>query len=270
MAIANYFNNETTRKYVALFGTIFNQIQIQRSDNNGTVIQSQIVPLAYGPFQKFLARIQQDPNLNRKSALNLPRMSFEINSMIYDPDRKIGTTQKIRKSAINENGGRPFTYAGAPYNLDMSLYIMTKYQQDATSIVEQILPFFQPDWTTTVNLIPGLDPIDIPIILNSVSNEEIYEGAFDERSMVLYTLTFTLKGWYFGPEREKKVIKFIDIDFADRLDANLESDFVEEMTIQPGLTANGEPTTDANNSVAYSTIEFDDNWGVIKVISEID
>lgn len=263
MAIANYFYNETTRKYVALFGTLFNQITIQRHDNAGTQVQTQIVPLAYGPFQKFLARITQDPNLNRRSALNLPRMSFEINSLTYDPDRKIGTTQKMRKNAVGDNTVRGYYYAAAPYNLDMSLYIMAKYQEDATKILEQIIPFFQPDWVSTVKLLADMDPIDIPIILNSVSTEEIYEGAFEERQSVLYTLTFTLKGWYFGPEREKGIIKFVDVD----LFANTTSQTPDEqLNVYAGLTANGEPTTIANNAIDYNLVEFDDDWGVVKVI----
>lgn len=263
MAIANYFYNETTRKYVALFGTLFNQITIERTNNAGVVQQTLIVPLAYGPFQKFLARITADPDLNRKSALNLPRLSFEINSMTYDPDRKIGTTQKMRKNVIGDNTVRGYHYAAAPYNLDMSLYIMAKYQEDASKILEQIIPFFQPDWTSTVKIIPDMDPIDIPIILNSVSTDEIYEGAFEERSSVLYTLTFTLKGWYFGPEKEKGVIKFVDVDFFANTSAQTPN---EQLNVYPGLTANGEPTTIANNSIDYNLIEFDDDWGVIKVI----
>lgn len=240
MAIVNHFYNETTRKYVALFGTLFNQIKIERNTNAGAAVQSLIVPLSYGPAQKFLARITQDPQINRKSAINLPRMAFEITSMQYDGDRKIGTTQRIFKNAVEQSGQRPYMWAGAPYNLNMSLYIMTKYTEDATKIMEQIIPFFQPDWVTTVKLIPDMDPIDIPVILNSVATEELYEGSFEERQSVLYTLDFTLKGWYFGPERKKKVIKFLDINFAANTTATT---FIEGIDIKPGLTANGEPVT---------------------------
>lgn len=255
MAIVNYFYNETTRKYVALFGTLFNQIKIERTNSAGTAVQSLIVPLSYGPYQKFLARITQDPGLNRKSALNLPRISFEINDMQYDPDRKIGTTKRMFKSSVEDNGKRPYVWSPAPYNLNMSLYIMAKYQDDASKILEQIIPFFQPDWVTTAKLIPDLDPIDIPVILQSVTTDEIYEGAFEERSSVLYTLTFTLKGWYFGPEREKKVIKFIDIDFASKLDATDSTNgFEEQMIIKPGLTANGEPVNLETSNASLTAV----------------
>jgi len=266
MAIANYFYNQTTRKYVAVFGTLFNQLKIERSDSTGTV-QDMIVPLSYAPFQKILSRVTQDPDLNQKSAITLPRMSFEITSMNYDGERKISTTQKVLKNNPSENGSKNFAYSPAPYNLEFSLYIMAKYSEDAVKILEQIIPFFQPDWTVSAKLIEGWDPLDIPIVLNSVINEELYEGDYTERRSVLYTLSFTLKGWYFGPERERKVIKFIDTQYAMNTDEN--APFVERVTLQPGLTANGTPTTDANNSVDYTQIEFDDDWGIITIIEEV-
>lgn len=239
MAIANYFYNETTRKYVAVFGTIFNQIKIERAKSDGTVVQDMIVPLNYGPQQKFLSRLQQDPNLNRKSAISLPRMSFEIMSMSYDPERKVQQTRKIMRTNAEETGQRGFTYVGAPYNLDFQLSIMTKYTEDAAKIMEQIIPFFQPDFTQTVKLIPDIDPIDIPIILNGVTTEEIYEGDFDTRRSVLYTLTFTMKGWYFGPQRKSKVIKFIDTNLYDGTE--LDAPFLEGVDVKPGLDSEGNP-----------------------------
>ena len=171
MAIANYFYNETTRRYVALFGTLFNQIKIERTDNTGATVQSMIVPLSYAPFQKVLSRLNEDPDLlnSKRTAIALPRMSFEITSFQYDPARKIGSTQKLRKEAKAEaDSSRNFVYSSVPYNLDFSLYIMTKYSEDATKIMEQILPFFTPDWTVTAQMVPDLDPIDIPIVLNGV------------------------------------------------------------------------------------------------------
>lgn len=242
MAIANYFYNLTTRKYVALFGNLFNQITIERSTNDNSASQKMIVPLSYAPFQKVLARITQDPDLlnSRRPAITLPRMSFEITSMQYDPARKLASTRKIRKENKAEtNDGRNFVYNPVPYNLDFSLYIMTKYSEDATKIMEQILPFFTPDWTVTARMIDDLDPIDIPIILNSVTTEELYEGDFIERQSVLYTLTFTLKGYYFGPEKERKVIKFVDMQYATSTQSN--ANFEERVTIRPGMDANGNP-----------------------------
>lgn len=244
MAIANYFYNSTTRKYVAIFGTLFNQLKIERANAAGVKQQEMIVPLSYAPFQKILARVAADPDLinSTRPAMTLPRMSFEINSIAYDPARKIATTRKVLKPTFNDDQTqRDYLYSGVPYNLDFSLYIMTKYAEDATKIMEQIIPFFTPDWTVTAKMIPDAEPIDIPIILNSVTTEDLYEGTFEERQSILYTLTFTLKGMYFGPEKKKKIIKFVDIDMFNGTDTN--APFLEGIDIKPGLSANGEPIT---------------------------
>jgi len=269
MAIANYFYNQTTRKYVALFGTYFNQITIQRTNSAGASLQEMIVPISYAPFQKVLARTIQDPELNQPSAITLPRMSFELNQMTYDGERKISPTMKIRKEQIDAGAtGRGFIYAGVPYNLEFSLYIMTKYSEDAAKIMEQIVPFFNPDFTSTVNLVEDIPAIDIPLILNGVTTEELYEGDFTERRSVLYTLNFTMKAWYFGPSRTKPVIKFVDVQVTQNTSptASIDDTYQERYTTQPGLTANGTPTTDIANTIPYTQIEFDDDWGVINVV----
>lgn len=266
MAIANYFYNATTRKYVALFGTYFNQLTVERIDNNQVLQQRMIVPISYAPYQKILARLQQDPDFKKQSAINLPRMSFELNGMSYDAERKISPITKIRKTVSDPSaGGRKFVYAGSPYNLEFSLYIMAKYSEDAVKLLEQIIPFFNPDFTSTVRLIDGLEPIDIPLILNGVATEELYEGSFEERRSILYTLTFTMKAWYFGPEKEKGIIKFVDVRMATDSDTN--TPFEEFYTLQPGMTANNEPTTDQDLSIDYSLIEFDDNWDYAEEIA---
>ena len=262
MAIANYFYNQTTRKYVALFGTYFNQLKIVRMDNTGTVIQQMIVPISYAPWQKVLALATQKPT-EPTTQMTLPRMSFEITGYTFDPERKISPTRKIRKiTGDAETGNRNFYYSGAPYNIEFSLYIMTKYNEDAIQLVEQIVPFFNPDFTQTARIIPGMDPLDIPLILNGVTSEELYEGAFTESRSILWTLNFTMKAWYFGPERKKSVIKFIDVDLATDTPANTE--FEENLSLQPGLTAAGDPTTVIEDSVDLSLINFDDDYGVIK------
>ena len=242
MAIANYFYNETTRRYVALFCTMFNQLKIQRKSNDGTVVQDMIVPLSYAPFQKVLSRVQQDPDLlnSRATAIRLPRMSFEITSLAYDPARKLGSTHKMVKTAKAETeSSRNFVHSSVPYNIEFSLYIMTKYSEDATKVMEQIIPFFTPDWTVTAKMVDDLDPIDIPIILNSVTTEDLYEGDYESRQTILYTLTFTMKGWYFGPEKKAKVIKFIDVDLATDTAGNATPE--DRIIIKPGLDSNGNP-----------------------------
>jgi hypothetical protein len=169
-------------------------------------------------------------------------MSFEIVSISYDPSRKLASTMKMRKDSKAEaDSSRSFVYSSVPYNIDFSLYIMTKYQEDASQLMEQIIPFFTPDWTVTAKMVPDLDPIDIPVVLNGVTTEDLYEGDFETRQSVLYTLSFTLKGYYFGPERQKKVIKFIEADFATGTLANTAPE--ERVSIYPGMDDQGNPIT---------------------------
>jgi len=269
MAIANYFYNQTTRKYVALFGTLFNQLKIKREDNAGVTKKEMIVPLSYAPYQKILARVAAYPGLinSRRPAMTLPRMSFEMTSMQYDPLRKLASTQKvIKRQKAEADNSRNFVYTPVPYTLDFSLYIMTKYAEDATKLMEQILPFFTPDFTVGAKMIPDLDPIDIPIVLTSVTTEDLYEGAFEERQAILYTLTFTMKGWFFGPEKTKKVIKFVDIDIFNGTDEN--SPFQEGIDIKPGLSANGEPITEVGVTAIATSLLTNGTVSSIKLIND--
>jgi hypothetical protein len=266
MALVNHFYNGTTKKYVAVFGSIFNKITIERLDQQGAKVQSMIVPISYGPYQKFLARLTQDPNLDRKTAITLPRMSFEITSMSYDGTRKIGSLKKIRGGPSDDPEKSYFQYSPAPYNIDFTLSIMAKNYEDGAEIMEQIIPFFKPEWTTTVKLIDNIDPIDIPLILTSTNIEDLYESDFLTRRSLLWTLNFSMKAWYFGPTRDKKVIKFIDT----RYFTSTNTDAIEKsiVTIQPSLTVNGEPTTDITETIPYIEIIEDDDWGVIVIKEE--
>jgi hypothetical protein len=266
MAFVNYFYNATTKKYIALFGTMFNKLSIVRDDpNTGDSVQRMIVPISYGPYQKFLARIHQDPEINRKTAITLPRMSFEITNMEYDGSRKINSTRRILGQS-NSDARKSFQYVGVPYNLNFTLSIMTKYAEDGTQILEQILPFFKPEWTYTVKLIDNLDPLDIPLILNSVNMEDLYETDFETRRSLLWTLNFTMKAWYFGPQRESSVIKFIDVRNHTRIASDAEP--VSQVTVQPGLTANGQPTTSIDETIDYELINVDDDWGIITILRD--
>jgi len=176
---------------------------------------------------------------------------------------------KIRKAIKDESSGnRNWIYAGTPYNLEFSLYIMAKYNEDAVKLLEQILPFFNPEFTSTVRLIDGIEPIDVPLILNSVDTEEIYEGDFTERKSVMYTLNFTMKAWFFGPERKKGVIKFIDIREWTSMDPPESKGPDGQITIQPGMTDQGEPTTILGDTVDYSLIDFDDNWDYVVTLDD--
>jgi hypothetical protein len=260
----SYFYNETTRRYVAVFGTHFNDLKIQRRDNSDTLIQEMTVPIHYAPMQKILARLEQDPNLDAP-AMTLPRMSFEIVNMLYDPERKLGSTQRLRTGAIDVNSATT-RFVPVPYNLEFELNIMTKYNEDGTKILEQILPFFRPEVTPTVQIVDGIDPMDIPIILNSVTKEDVYEGSFEERRALIWTLTFTMKGWFFGPTRDRKLIKFAEANVYTPLDSNTA---FERVTVYPGLDANGDPTTDPNTAIDWALVSEDDDWATICIIEDL-
>lgn len=263
MAISsNHFYHGLTKKYISLFGTLFNKLSIARYEDNYEV-QKMPVPINYGPYQKFLARIKQDPNLDKKPAISLPRMSFEIVDYRYDSSRKHNSVQKMGKRYNEADNGYKYVWAPTPYEIDFNLSIMTKYSEDGTQILEQILPFFKPEMTVSVKLLDGYDSYDIPIILNAVSTEDLYEGAFEERRSLIWNLSFTMKVWYFGPLSEASYIKYMDLRFVS--DSVFDDDFTEydKVTHQPGLTANGEPTTDIDETIPYNEIGKDDNWAVI-------
>jgi hypothetical protein len=263
MPVVNHFYNATTKKYIALFGTMFNKMYVVRYDvTTGDEVQRMVVPISYGPYQKFLARLNQDPNLDRKTAITLPRMAFEITNMQYDGSRKLNSVKRLIGQS-HADDSNSYQYIAAPYNLDFTLSIMTKYAEDGTQLLEQILPFFKPEWTNTVRLIDNVDPLDIPLVLNSITTEDLYESDFEARRALLWTLNFTMKGWYFGPQRENKVIKFVDVRFQDNMDTSLP--FTRQITVQPGMTANGEPTTDIDQTVDYEAININDDWGIITI-----
>ena len=202
---------------VVTFGTIFNNINLVRKDNNGNIVQKMKVPLAYGPKQKFLVRLDQDANLDSKVAITLPRIGFEIGSLTYDSTRKLNRVQKFKKVKSSNSSQLDSQFMPVPYNLDFELYAMAKQSDDALQIVEQILPYFQPDYTVTINDMADMGiKRDVPIVLNSISYEDNYRGDFAERRAIIYTLTFTAKFYLYGPVTSDKVIKTVQVDqYAD-------------------------------------------------------
>lgn len=263
MALANYFYNQSIKRYITLFGSIFNKITIERVTDVNT--QKMIVPISYGPYQKFLARLTQDPNLDRKQAISLPRMSFELLSMNYEPSRKLSALHKIPNITQTSSETTGFSYTPAPYTMQFNLYIMTKYVEDAAQIAEQILPFFKPDWTPSVKLIDTMDPFDVPITLEGINIEDIYEGQFTERRSIVWILSFSMKGYLFGPSKSTSVIKFVDI----RYSANSQDILTNQVTVQPGLDSSGNPTNDINITIPYQDILKDDDWGIIQEFNDL-
>jgi hypothetical protein len=213
----NYFYHKGISKTVTAFGTLFNNIEIRRFDENGTPISSLKVPFSYGPMQKFLARLEQQAAGDRKIAITLPRMSFEMNSIDYDSQRKSSIIQTFKVPRTVDNKIINNIFTPVPYNISFELNIIAKIQDDALQIVEQILPFFQPAFTVTANLIPEINETrDIPIILNRIGFRDDYEGDYSTRRSIIYTLNFTAKTYLFSeiPENSQGLIKKVQVDYA--------------------------------------------------------
>jgi len=264
------WSHDTIRKYVILFGTLFDSIYINRKNNAGETVQTLKIPLNYGPKEKFLARLNSDSTLSQSTAITLPRMAFDMTTMNYAGERKPNTINRLTKAYTADKNQISYQYAPVPYDFTFSLYIMVKNADDGTQIIEQILPYFTPEWTATVNLVPAIDgKYDIPIILNDVSMEDTYEGNFETRRAIIYTLTFTVKGWLFGPTKTSEIIKEIDVDIRIPksgdlpIIANTAVGNSVVITVTPGLTANGEPTSNAALSISSGDIAVGDNYGFI-------
>lgn len=199
----NIFYHAITRKIIVAFGSLFSDIRIQRK-KDGEVEQTISVPIAYAPKEKWIVRIEQDPTLENHVYTTLPRLSFEITGMSYDASRK---TNRMNYITCGDGTNLSKTYAPVPYNIDISLYSLTKTQEDALQIVEQILPYFTPEFTVSLKAIPESNIVmDVPIILESVSIQDDYDGDFNQRRFVTYTMNFTLKANFYGPVIDGKLI----------------------------------------------------------------
>lgn len=267
------WSNNTIRKYVIYFGSLFNNVWLQRDNDAREVVQTMKVPLNYGPKEKFLARLEGNPNLDRPIAITLPRMSFEIINFAYDPSRKLTTIGRSKTVNPDNSDQMFYQYNPVPYDIEFSLYIMVKNQEDGTRIVEQILPYFTPDFTATLNVNPQMGvKYDVPLTLNSIQQQDTYEGDFIERRSIIWTLNFTMKAWMFGPVRSGDVIKSAEpniivppsnVTIQDASDGTTNIDPIIEITVRPGLTANGQPTSNSTLSVTSDLISADDNYGFI-------
>jgi len=202
-----YFYFQLTRKYVILFGNMFNNITLKRINRaTGTEVERIKIPIIYAPKEKYIARLRSDPDLNREIQVALPRMSFELQSFTYDPTRKQNSL--LKKATPLSNSQVSSQYVGVPYDLTFDLHVYTRNIDDGTHIVEQIIPYFNPDYTVTGVMVPEMGFLkDIPIILNSVTNDIEHEGNFDAVRFVTWRLNFTMKVHYYGPVQPANLIR---------------------------------------------------------------
>ena len=253
--LGQQFYHETIRKIIVAFGTTFNNVQLVRKDNSGNITQSMKVPLAYGPKEKFLVRLRADPDLSSKVAITLPRIGFEIQNLAYDGTRKLSRVQKFKKVNTGNNTRTLDTqFMPVPYNLDIVLYVLAKQSDDALQIVEQILPYFQPDYTITVNDMADMGiKRDVPINLNSISYEDNYEGDFDQRRALIYTMNFTCKFYLYGPVTSSNIIRTVQADqFADLPDKSPKRE--QRLTVTPDpVTADADDDFGFNETTSFFT-----------------
>ena len=243
-----HFYHQSLRKVIIAFGTIFNNIVIHRTDSNNNVVQSIKVPLAYSPKEKFITRLDQQASLDdRQVAVTLPRMGFEISGISYDASRKLQKVGKFRGVRSDRGDVMDYQYNPVPYNISLNLYSFTATAEGGLQIVEQILPYFQPDYTVTVNTIPSLGiKRDVPIILNSVNYEDTYDGSYTQRRAVNYTLSFTAKTYLYGPIYSQRVIKETQSDlYSDTADSPKRE---ERVVVVPNPTS-----ADANDDFGFTT-----------------
>lgn len=196
------FYHGTIRKSVVIFGTLFNNISVSKFDSGGNITSTIPIPLSYGPREKYLTRIDSIDN-----PLVMPRMSFELIDLTYDPERRLGKTDTIRKEIVEDGNTKKLVFNPVPYNLNFQLSAMVKNTDDGIQIVEQILPYFAPSFSLNFNIIPEMEiSKDIVIVLNSLSNTDTYEGDYDTRRVLEWTFDFSFKTYLYGPVKERGVI----------------------------------------------------------------
>jgi len=261
------YEHDLLRKFSVIFGALFNDVYVTRLQG-GTQIQKMKVPIGYGPKEKFLARVNSNPEGTHESkpAITLPRLAFQMGEITYDPTRKLQSLKKISNISLANNDIKLSTWNPVPYNVQYTLWVMVKSATDGTRILEQILPIFKPQYTVEADLLPTMAiEHDIPIVLQSVKQTDEYEGDWITRRQLIWTLDFTLKGYLYGAIQNSGLIKLAQTHiYASMTSTNAAANIY----VRPGLTANGEPTTDPALTVPYTQINEGDNWDYIVEIDE--
>jgi hypothetical protein len=271
MSINTSFYNGSIRRYVIAFGNLFDGIKISRPDSSGNVVQTLEVPLSYAPKDKVLVRLDQSKEFDKnRPAISLPRMAFEMINMTYDASRKINSSQEFTGYS-SDFGKLKTVYSPIPYNLEFELYINVRNVEDGLQIVEQILPFFKPELTLSVQVLPTLDiNLDTPFILNSVNSQDNYEGDFTNRRSIIWTLNFTVKASVFGPvDSGKNIIKTAKVKYHSDVTDSALFRIVRETLETPALLANGSPTSNSSASIPLSQISANSNYGISTNIEDL-
>lgn len=246
-----HFNHSQLRRYIIAFGSVFNGIVVSRTEADGDEVQRLAVPIQYGPKERWLTRLLADPDLTRSTSIILPRITFELDTVQYDSGRAINPNHRLTFDA-NEVGKNERLYVGVPYNLNFNLNIMVKFQRDGLQIVEQILPYFTPDLTLAIAPVNGLGIVDqVPLTLTSVGHSDSYEGDFEKRRAIIWTLTYTMKVNLYGPRRTGSRIEQIMVDVHNSPftldDPETDADLVST------ITTTADPTEQDPTNAGYPT-----------------
>lgn len=270
----NPFYFELLRKYVIYFGRIFSDIRITR-DSDGDGVEDALirVPMDYSGRDKNLLRVDIKPDSPEAEKcppgfLVFPRIGFELTGMVYDPNRKLPIMGKFVRKNDSDLDKLKRQYTPVAYDLSFSVYIMSKNIEDGNKIVEQILPFFTPSFTSSLNIIPEMNiDVDVPVVLDSVNFEDQYQGDLMTRRNVFWTLNFTMLAYFYGPIVSKPIVKLSNTNFYIG-NTSTTNTTVMSVQVKPGLDANGAATSNASVSIPYANIAVDDSFGYIEVWSD--
>lgn len=255
-----------TRKYLSYFGALFSNIYIDRTLNDGSLGARIKVPIMLAPKEQVLVRLREDPRIDRPAQIVLPSMAFELTGLTYNSDRKLPTLNKITAKSDDRNRVK-YQFVPVPYDYTFNLYILVKNAEDGTKIIEQILPMFTPEFSATLSLIPEMGILqDIPVVLDSIEPINAFKDeSYKEHRAYIWTLSFTLQGYLYGPVKQNPIIKFATTTlYADNDAAPFEQFFQT-----PGLDANGQPTSNAAISIDPYDIWIDDPWDYTSTRSDL-
>ena len=238
-----WFYHKRVRTAVSVFGSMFNNLYVLRQNSSGETISQVKVPLSYAPKRNFISRLEEmskGEEAERRVAIKLPRMSFEITNMQYDATRQLPKTNNISTVVSDSITKRRKLYTSTPYTISFQLNIYAKSQDDALQIVEQILPYFAPQYTLTIKPFSDIDSLteDVPITLSGVTFQDDFEGAVEQRRTIIYTLDFEMKIALYGPESNKAIIRDVRNNLFLQEAGNADSDvYIKTLQITPNPTS---------------------------------
>ena len=249
-----HFKHLLLRRYLLSFGSLFDNITLTREDTAGDEVYRQIVPIEYGPKERWLTRLTQDPDLKRGVGQVVPRLSYEMSAIAYDTTRKLNTLGKLTYAGASSSDNQGRLYVGTPYTLNIGLSVLTKLQQDGMQIVEQILPYFTPDYTIAVEPLanyPTLVDV-VPIVLQSISQTDNYEGSFETRRVIVWDLEFAMQVYFYGPVKDKARIKKVIVDLYNSSSDDLSAPAADAV---PQVKITVVPSASVSASASPSTAE---------------